>query len=146
MKGFLVVCGVLASLICLVAGLYLLALRAAGESSMLEAIAHGLGIYFIAKAFFVGPVLLGIASKVKEGESIDLGFGNSLSNLPSSISNMLGGKKQEAKEGNKMPSFKPGHSKPTPLTCSTCSKNLESYQVYKKGDAIYCYDCYQKAS
>jgi len=46
-----------ASLGCIAAGAYLLQTQAVGESSWFEAIAHGMGIYFIAKGLFVGPAL-----------------------------------------------------------------------------------------
>lgn len=43
----------LSTLTCLAAGIYLLQTQAVGESSYLEAIAHGMGIYFIGKGLFV---------------------------------------------------------------------------------------------
>jgi hypothetical protein len=63
MKGFLIFCGVISSLVCLIAGIYLLDIKAVGENSIIEALAHGIGIYFIAKAFFLGPVLWFTASR-----------------------------------------------------------------------------------
>jgi hypothetical protein len=45
------------SLICVVAGLYLLSAQAVASNSFLELLAHGIGIYFIGKGLFVGPSL-----------------------------------------------------------------------------------------
>ena len=47
----------LASIGCAVAGVYLLTTQAVGENSLIETLAHGIGIYFLAKAFYVGPAL-----------------------------------------------------------------------------------------
>lgn len=49
---------VLASLGCFGAGLYLLSIESASaDPTVFEAMAQGIGIYFIAKGFFVGPAL-----------------------------------------------------------------------------------------
>lgn len=47
----------LASFGCIAAGVYLLQTQGAGESSWFEVIAHGMGVYFIAKGLFIGPAL-----------------------------------------------------------------------------------------
>ena len=47
----------LASIGSAIAGLYLLTTEAAAENSLIEVLAHGIGIYFLAKAFYVGPAL-----------------------------------------------------------------------------------------
>jgi len=54
-----IVCAVLAFLFCLSGGRWLL--RAAGFDSGEGAIYTGIGLYFIGKAFFVGPMLLIVA-------------------------------------------------------------------------------------
>lgn len=56
-------CGILASLTCFIAGLYMLMIESQGKDSMLELIAHGMGIYFIAKGFFVGPMIFSSLKK-----------------------------------------------------------------------------------
>jgi predicted RNA-binding Zn-ribbon protein involved in translation (DUF1610 family) len=65
---FLSLCGCAASLLCLVAGLYLLSIRSQaslqGEGTIFEAIGHGVGIYCIGKAFFVGPLLFAAAANM----------------------------------------------------------------------------------
>lgn len=43
----------LSSALCVGAGAYLLQTQAVGESSWFEAIAHGMGIYFIGKGVFI---------------------------------------------------------------------------------------------
>ena len=53
--------GALASLTSVGAGVHLLTIRAANESSILESMAHGIGAYFIAKAFVLGPGLYYLA-------------------------------------------------------------------------------------
>jgi hypothetical protein len=47
----------LASLGSAAAGLYLLLTQAVGDNSLLETLAHGIGLYFLAKAFYIGPAL-----------------------------------------------------------------------------------------
>jgi len=49
--------GMLSMLGSIGAGLYLLSTHAAGSNSYLEAIAHGMGVYFIARGLFMGPSL-----------------------------------------------------------------------------------------
>jgi len=46
--------GIVSGAICVIAGIYLLGLEAAGQNSMLEHIAHGMGIYFIGKGIYTG--------------------------------------------------------------------------------------------
>jgi hypothetical protein len=59
------VAAILSSLLCACAGLYLLAAQTqSGQgSSWFELIAHGMGIYFLGKACFVGPALWSMADK-----------------------------------------------------------------------------------
>lgn len=54
---FFGLCGIAASFFSLAAGVYLFFLRASSDNSMLEAIANGMGLYFIGKAFFLGPAI-----------------------------------------------------------------------------------------
>lgn len=49
--------GILAALVCIGAGLYLLATQAVADNSFLEVLAHGIGIYFIGKGLFVGTTV-----------------------------------------------------------------------------------------
>ena len=49
---------ILSSLVAAAAGLYLLSTTAAAENSLLEVIMHGMGIYFLAKALYLGPSLI----------------------------------------------------------------------------------------
>jgi hypothetical protein len=44
---------VVAGIVAIGGGISLVALKAAGENSMIEAIAHGMGWYFIAKGLFM---------------------------------------------------------------------------------------------
>jgi len=46
--------GLISGAICVIAGIYLLGVEAAGQNSMLEYIAHGMGIYFIGKGVYTG--------------------------------------------------------------------------------------------
>lgn len=45
---------VLAALLCIGGGLYLLQTNSVGSSSWFQVIAHGMGVYFIGKGLFVG--------------------------------------------------------------------------------------------
>jgi len=56
MKLFGIITGALASLLCLFAGIWLL--TAAGFDHSDDALWTAIGVYFIAKAFFVGPLLI----------------------------------------------------------------------------------------
>lgn len=47
----------LASIGSIAAGLYLLSTQAVAEDSLIEVIAHGMGIYFVAKGLYLGPSL-----------------------------------------------------------------------------------------
>ena len=58
MKSFAITMGLLASLLCLLAGILVL-LSSAGDGLNL-----GIGTYFIAKAFFVGPLLFVTVNKM----------------------------------------------------------------------------------
>lgn len=58
------VAGILASLLCLCGGLYLL-FKTDGKDS----ISVGLGLYFVGKAFFVGPLLILTASRPADGRA-----------------------------------------------------------------------------
>ena len=64
MKILVSVCGVAASVFCFGAGVYLVGLQAKGEASMIQAIANGMGYYFIGKGFFVLGALLAAAHKM----------------------------------------------------------------------------------
>jgi hypothetical protein len=44
---------ILATLACIAAGVYLLSIQSVAGNTVLEAIAHGIGIYFIGKGLFV---------------------------------------------------------------------------------------------
>jgi CRISPR/Cas system-associated endonuclease Cas1 len=48
----------LASLGCFIAGVYLLTTHSLGTPGWFDALAHGIGIYFLAKGFFVGASLM----------------------------------------------------------------------------------------
>ncbi len=50
-----ILCGVVAFVVCLFAGLWIL--TAAGFDHDDDALATGIGLYFVGKAFFVGPML-----------------------------------------------------------------------------------------
>ena len=63
MKLFSIITGALASLLCLFAGIWLL--TAVGFDHSDDAIWTAIGIYFIAKAFFVGPLLILTSVKSK---------------------------------------------------------------------------------
>ena len=52
-----VIMGSIASICSFVAGVYLLSTQAAQEDSLIEVLMHGVGIYFIGKAFYLGPAL-----------------------------------------------------------------------------------------
>ena len=61
MRRFAIISGILASAICLLAGIWILSrtgltfsLEASGDEYVWEA----MGLYFIGKAFFVGPLLI----------------------------------------------------------------------------------------
>lgn len=56
-------CAVCSSVGCIAAGLYLLGISSKGGDTIMEAISHGIGIYCIAKGFFVGPMLIAQSSK-----------------------------------------------------------------------------------
>jgi hypothetical protein len=58
MKSFLVICGVLASLLCFVAGLWMIF----GPIDL--QMRQPVGLYFIGKGFFVGPALIAAAHKL----------------------------------------------------------------------------------
>ena len=45
--------GILGGLVCMAGGGYLLMIKAAQENSILESIAHGIGIYCIGKGMYV---------------------------------------------------------------------------------------------
>jgi hypothetical protein len=45
--------GLIAGLVCIAAGVYLLQTQAQDENSLIEVIMHGMGIYFIGKGIFV---------------------------------------------------------------------------------------------
>lgn len=62
MKSLLIISGIASSFFCFIAGLFLLLTSGTGQSWM-EAIAHGMGIYFLGKAFFTGPALWAQAKK-----------------------------------------------------------------------------------
>jgi hypothetical protein len=65
MKTLARVAAVLAFLFCLVGGLWIL--FHAGFKSNDDAVWTGLGLYFLGKAFFVGPMLLVAAEQVGKG-------------------------------------------------------------------------------
>ena len=44
---------ILSTVVCAAAGVYLLSIQAQDPNSLIEAIAHGIGIYFLAKALFI---------------------------------------------------------------------------------------------
>jgi len=48
---------VLSSIVAFIAGGYLLSTQAVADNSFLEVIAHGMGIYFLAKGLWLGPSL-----------------------------------------------------------------------------------------
>ncbi len=50
-----VVCGIIASIVCLAAGIWILRYTGFKKDDVL---ATGIGIYFVGKAFFVGPMLI----------------------------------------------------------------------------------------
>ena len=57
------VSAILASSICIITGLYLLTVQPASEDgNIMFTICHGMGAYFIAKGFFVGPTLWNLAN------------------------------------------------------------------------------------
>ena len=56
MRKMSVVCAILAFVFCLAGGLWIL--NKTGLDFGNEAVSAGLGLYFIGKAFFVGPLLL----------------------------------------------------------------------------------------
>jgi len=58
MTTFIVACGVISSIVCAGAGIYFLNYQDNG--SIYEIFFHGIGIYFIGKAFFVGPMIFGV--------------------------------------------------------------------------------------
>ncbi len=61
-----VICGVLASLICLFAGIWIL-YYVGFEASKDNAVSTGIGLYFIGKACFVGPLLIITALRSRKG-------------------------------------------------------------------------------
>ncbi|HPN83723.1 MAG TPA: hypothetical protein PK821_00165 [Victivallales bacterium] len=65
MKKFAVTCGIISSVACLVAGLWILSRTGLtlGEGKDGEYVWQAIGIYFIGKAFFVGPMLIVAATK-----------------------------------------------------------------------------------
>lgn len=65
LKTFGIVTGILASALCLLAGIWVLSI-VGFETSKDNAISTGIGIYFIGKAFFVGPLL--IITSLKRGK------------------------------------------------------------------------------
>ncbi len=58
--------GVIGGLISTIGGIYLLLTKAAGENSLIEVIAHGIGIYCLGRGLFM------ISSIVNFGAGIDL--------------------------------------------------------------------------
>lgn len=60
-KKLIVVCAILAFVFCLGGGLWILA--KAGFNFGNDAMSTGIGLYFVGKAFFVGPLLLVTALK-----------------------------------------------------------------------------------
>jgi hypothetical protein len=59
-RGLLILVGIVSSLLCLGAGVFLII----GEASeQLGALPLGIGLYFIGKAFFVGPMLMSSATR-----------------------------------------------------------------------------------
>lgn len=54
---------VLAGLVCVAAGVYLILLQPAVEESLIGAIAHGLGVYFVGKGIFAGATLWVLADQ-----------------------------------------------------------------------------------
>lgn len=59
-----VVCGVVSFVVCLAAGLWIL--TAVGFDHGDDALSTGIGLYFIGKAFFVGPLLIVTSSQAKK--------------------------------------------------------------------------------
>jgi hypothetical protein len=66
MKTFGILAGLIASLFCLAGGLWILSKVGLDRDN--DVVATGLGLYFIGKAFFVGPMLI-VASLRKEPAS-----------------------------------------------------------------------------
>lgn len=51
--------GILSSLFCILGGLYLCTIQSAAENTtVFEAMAHGIGVYCIGKGLYVGPSLI----------------------------------------------------------------------------------------
>ena len=65
MKTLAQVAAIIASLFCLVGGLWILC--QIGFRSKDDAVWTGLGLYFVGKAFFVGPMLLVAAEQLGKG-------------------------------------------------------------------------------
>ena len=61
MKNFWVICALLAFVFCLGGGLWILSKTGLDHGN--DAVSTGIGLYFIGKAFFVGPMLLIMALK-----------------------------------------------------------------------------------
>jgi hypothetical protein len=49
--------GIASAAFCVGAGVYMLSIHAAAPNSILESIAHGIGLYFIGKGIFIGAML-----------------------------------------------------------------------------------------
>lgn len=62
--------GMLSMVVSIGAGLYLIGSQTAAPNSYLEVIAHGMGVYFIAKGLFMGPSLFQQAGYAELLESL----------------------------------------------------------------------------
>lgn len=62
--NLLVVSAVIASLLCFIAGIWMLSIKGGGETpTIFESAFHATGLYFIAKGFFLGPALYTMGKK-----------------------------------------------------------------------------------
>lgn len=64
LKIFGILAGVITFVICLIAGIWIL--QKTGFDTGDDAVSTGIGLYFIGKAFFVGPMLIITSLKEKE--------------------------------------------------------------------------------
>ena len=59
------VVGILGGLVAVIAGIVLLRLKAAGENSLIEAMAHGFGVYCLGKGLFMVAIMLNAQEAVR---------------------------------------------------------------------------------
>lgn len=57
---------VVSGAIAIFAGLYLLSTRAAGSNSMIEVLAHGMGLYFVARGIYMLAPSRGVTSSMRQ--------------------------------------------------------------------------------